>query len=319
MRCARATGDRPLMTKKDPPSRSRSSSGRSKHSKLVPVADPTSLAVASARSDRAFPIVGIGASAGGLEAFSELLHEMPLDTGMAFVLVQHLDPTHHSMLTEILSRATAMPVAEVREDTPVLPNHVYVCPPGKDLTILRGVLQVAPRAEPRGQHRSVDNFMRSLAIDQRHGAIGVILSGSATDGTLGLEEIKAEGGITFAQDNTAKHDSMPRSVIAAGCVDFILSPADIARELSRIARHPYTAPEDIADPGPESDLAPVLHLLHERLGVDFTHYKRNTLYRRITRRMVLHKTERLENYVTQLADEAREAERTHPEGLINVT
>src|SRR5689334_10451111 len=187
------------MTKKNPASRSRSSSGSSKPRKPAFTTEDSSPGLDTTRSARGFPIVGIGASAGGLEAFSELLHEVPVDTGMGFVLVQHLDPTHHSMLTEILSRATAMPVAEVRADTPVLPNHVYVSPPGMDITIEERVLRVAPRAEPRGQHRSVDHFLRSLATDQRHAAIGVILSGSATDGTLGLEEIKAEGGITFAQ------------------------------------------------------------------------------------------------------------------------
>src|SRR5262245_27249384 len=176
-----------------------------------------------AQPKAAFPIVGIGASAGGLEAFSELLHALPNDTGMAFVLVQHLDPTHDSMLSEIMSRATAMLVSEARDQTSVLPNHVYVAPPGIDLTIQDGVLHVAPRTETRGQHRSIDHFLRSLAADQAHQAIGVILSGSATDGTLGLEEIKAEGGITFAQDESAKHDSMPRSAVADVCVDFMVS------------------------------------------------------------------------------------------------
>lgn len=171
-----------------------------------------------------FPIVGVGASAGGLEAFTQMLHALPVDTGMAFVLVQHLAPTHASMLTEILSRATSMPVTEVKDRMPVQPNHVYVIPPGTNMVISQGVLQLSPRTEIRGQHRPIDPFFRSLAEDQGHKAIGVILSGTAADGTLGLEAIKAEGGITFAQDDTAQHDSMPRRAVAAGCVDFVLPP-----------------------------------------------------------------------------------------------
>ena len=279
-----------------------------------------SAALDTPRSNRAFPIVGIGASAGGLEAFNELLHGLPSDTGMAFVLVQHMDPSHGSMLAEIMSRATAMPVSEVRGETPVLPNHVYVSPPGQDLTIENRVLRIAPRAEARGRHRSIDSFLRSLAADQGHQAIGVILSGSATDGTLGLAEIKAEGGITFAQDDTAKHDSMPHSAIAAGCVDFVMSPGNVARELARIARHPYIATTAVAEEAvPRSDLTPVLDHLRKRLGVDFSHYKENTLYRRITRRMVLHKTDRLHDYLRLLEALPGEAEALYHDVLVNVT
>jgi two-component system CheB/CheR fusion protein len=281
---------------------------------------PAARTTAGEKPDTLFPIVGIGASAGGLEAFSELLHAVPADTGMAFVLVQHLDPSHGSMLTEIMARATAMPVSEVRGETDVLPNQVYVGPPGMDLTIDRGVLKIAPRTETRGQHRSIDHFLRSLAADQAHQAIGVILSGSATDGTLGLQEIKAEGGITFAQDDTAKHDSMPRSAIAAGCVDFVLSPKRIGQELARIARHPYVAPEASTVPAAEiSSLAPVLEILNRTLGVDFSHYKHNTLYRRVTRRMVLHKKDELQDYVRLLEESPGEVEALYQDVLINVT
>src|SRR6266508_6826736 len=152
-----------------------------------------------------FPVVGIGASAGGIEAVKQVLQALPADTGMAFVLVQHLDPTHASMLTEILSRATTMPVSEVTDQVAVEPNHVYVIPPGTNMVISQGILRLVPREERPGQPRAVDHFLRSLAEDQGHKAIGVILSGSATDGTLGLEAIKAEGGITFAQDDTAQY------------------------------------------------------------------------------------------------------------------
>jgi len=189
----------------------------------------------------ACPIVGIGASAGGLEAFTELLKHLPLDTGMGFVLVQHLDPQHESALTQILTRVTSLPVREVTDNLRVEVNHVYVIPPNTNLSITQRVLKLQPRPQTRTPHRSIDFFFESLAEDQRERAIGVILSGTATDGTLGLEAIKAEGGITIAQDDSARYDSMPRSAVAAGCVDFVLSPEHIAKELARIAKHPYVA------------------------------------------------------------------------------
>jgi two-component system CheB/CheR fusion protein len=194
-----------------------------------------------------FPIVGIGASAGGLEAFTQLLGGLPPDTGMAFVLVQDLDPTHASMLTEILSRATAMPVVEVTDHMPVEANRVYVIPPGMTMGLAGGLLRLSPRPNTKSPHHSIDQFLQSLADDQGHRAMGVILSGSASDGTLGLEAIKAEGGITFAQDDSAQHRSMPRNAVAAGCVDFVLAPAEIAQEITRISRHPYIAPSDAVE------------------------------------------------------------------------
>ena len=207
-----------------------------------------------------FPIVGVGASAGGLEAYTELLNHLPLDTGMAFVLVQHLDPVHESALTQILARVTRMPVLEVTNELRVEPNHVYVIPPNTNLSIDAGVLKLQPREKTRTSARSIDFFFESLAADQHERAVGVILSGTASDGTLGLEAIKAEGGITFAQDDSAKYDSMPRSAVAAGCVDFVLAPSAIAEELARLALHPYvlgaaTRTEDTAQTRPEADHA----------------------------------------------------------------
>src|SRR5262245_5939331 len=194
-------------------------------------------AVRNARAG-SIPIVGIGASAGGLEAFAALLASLSTDSGLAFVLVQHLDPKHASMLTEILSRSTTMPVGEAEDGIQVKPNHVYIIPPNTDLAIVRGILQLTPRTYTRGQHMTVDVFLRSLAEDQMNRSIGVILSGSGSDGVLGLKAIKAEGGITFAQDETtAKYSGMPGSAVAAGVVDFVLAPEGIARELERIGRH----------------------------------------------------------------------------------
>ncbi|MES2789687.1 MAG: chemotaxis protein CheB [Planctomycetota bacterium] len=266
-----------------------------------------------------FPIVGIGASAGGLEAFTQLLKALPSDTGMAFVLVQHLAPTHSSALAEILSRVTKMPVTEVRDESIVQPNHVYVIPPDRSLVTKLGTLQLLPR-EGQGIHRPVDQFFRSLAEDRRHQAIGVVLSGTASDGTLGLEAIKDEGGITFAQDATAQCEGMPHSAIASGCVDFVLSPSEIAQEIVRIGHHPYAVPKPIeqqADDKP--NLAEIVQLLHHTTGVDFTHYKINTLYRRVTRRMVLQKMDGLSEYAAYLQETPAEVEALYQDILISVT
>jgi two-component system, chemotaxis family, CheB/CheR fusion protein len=185
-----------------------------------------------------FPVVGVGASAGGLEALRHLLQHLPVDTGMAFVLVQHLDPDHPSALTELLARTTSMPVHEITNNLRVQPNHIYVIPPNANMILERGKLKLQRRQLKRGAHRTIDRFFESIAQDLGERAIGVILSGTASDGTLGLEAIKADGGITFAQDDSAKYDSMPRNAIAAGCVDLVLSPEMMAQELARIARHP---------------------------------------------------------------------------------
>ena len=292
-----------------------------------------------------FPIVGVGASAGGLVAFTELLTHLPLDTGMGFVLVQHLDPEHESALTQLLARATKMPVREITNNQRVEANRVYVIPPNTNLGIARGVLKLQPRSETRTPHRSIDFFFESLAEDQRECAIGVILSGTATDGTLGLTAIKAEGGITFAQDDSARYDSMPRSAVAAGCVDFVLSPENIAKELARIATHPYVAgqPPDSLTPaederadatahaddepplpsggaqGAENGFKKVLLLLRNHSGVDFSLYKPATIQRRITRRMVLSKQDTLESYAHFLRGNAKELDALYADALISVS
>jgi two-component system CheB/CheR fusion protein len=266
-----------------------------------------------------FPIVGIGASAGGLEAFTQLLKALPPDTGMGFVLVQHLAPGHASALAEILTRATSMPVKEVVDGSPVEPNHVYVIPPGQNMVIAGGTLQLRPR-EPRGQQRAVDQFFRALALELRHGAIGVVLSGTASDGTLGLEAIKAEGGITFAQDATAQYEGMPHSAVASGCVDFVLPPGEIARELIRIGKHPYSVPvSGLRDSGGDPNFTKIVQLLNHAHGVDFSHYKFNTLYRRITRRMVLLKMEGVSQYLQVLRENPGEVDALYQDILINVT
>src|SRR5215469_8661741 len=270
-------------------------------------------------------IAAIGASAGGIEAITELLSHVPADTGMAFVLVQHLDPSHHSMLTELLSKKTSMRVKEVTNGMTVEPNQVYVIPPNATMSINNHTLQLAPRGESRGVHMSIDHFMRALAEEQGNRAIGIILSGSGTDGTAGMAQIQAQGGVTFAQDEeTAKYDSMPRSAVAAGCVDYILPPKAIARELARIARHPYlvhSASSEIAELGSSetNGLSVVFQLLRRTTGVDFTHYRKTTILRRIQRRMVVHKMEKMEEYVKYVQANPAEIKALYQDMLINVT
>ncbi len=265
-------------------------------------------------------VVGIGASAGGLEAFGEFLKALPRDTGMAFVLVQHLDPHHTSVLAGLLAQRTELPVIEVSDGTVVRPNQVYVIPPNRKMTIARGVLRLTPRDEAARRHMPIDAFLCSLAKDQNANAVGVILSGAATDGTLGLRAIKAEGGITFAQDESAKFDGMPRSAIAAGVVDFVLPPDAIASELGAIARHPYRTG---APSAPLRQEAPaffrILRLLRAATGVDFSQYKPNTLLRRMERRIVLQKAGGPDRYLEILQQNPAEVRALSEDLLINVT
>ncbi len=269
--------------------------------------------------DGSFPIVGIGASAGGLEAFGALLSALPADTGMAFIIVSHLDPTHASALPEILGRATAMPVEEATDDQAIEANHVYVMPPGNDMAIDHGRLQLQPRAA-RALHRPVDLLFRSLAEDRRHQAFGVILSGTASDGTLGTRAIKEAGGVTFAQDESAQHSGMPHSAVADGFVDFVLPPAGIAQELVRISRLPHafdSAVPSLADDNAE--LGQILDSVRQETRVDFTHYKTPTLRRRILRRMILHRKDTLKDYAQLIQDVPTEARALHDDLLIGVT
>ncbi|MDX2004718.1 MAG: chemotaxis protein CheB [Meiothermus sp.] len=306
----------------------------------------------TARGPLTFPVVGIGASAGGLEAVSRLLGALPLDTGLAFVFVQHLEPSHESVLPELLARATRLPVGGIKNGERIAPNHVYVIPPNAVLSVKRGRLRLARR--PAGQHRPIDDFLRSLAADCGHRAVGVILSGTASDGTLGLEAIQAEGGVTFAQDSaSARFDSMPRSAATAGAVDFVLPPEGIAEGLARLARDPYllepppdagttaqtaqtalqsagiaALPSDTSPPPPDPHAAPsgddvsfkrVLGLLHSAHGVDFALYRLTTIQRRITRRMLLKNVSSLEHFAQMLQDHPEELEALYQDLLIGVT
>ncbi len=277
-----------------------------------------------ARSGK-IPIVCVGASAGGLEAFVQLLENLPSDLGMAYIFVQHLDPRHESMLTGIISRATPMPVVEVKDGMRVKPDQIHVIPPNVDMAILHGSLSLMPRAEKRGPHLSIDYFLRSLARDQKDLAIAVILSGTASDGAQGIKEIKGESGITFAQDQkSAKYPGMPLSAVATGCVDFVLPPREIARELGRIGRHPYLMVRRQvghlpAEPEGDEDTAKIHVLVRDATGVDFSLYKQTMMQRRILRRMALHKLERTKDYIRFLRGNPAEVNALLQDFLINVT
>ncbi|HKQ62925.1 MAG TPA: chemotaxis protein CheB [Candidatus Polarisedimenticolaceae bacterium] len=271
----------------------------------------------------AFPIVGIGASAGGLEAFTQLLKALPENTGMAFVIVQHLDPDHPSLLPELLARVTSMPVIQVTDGVSVEANRCYVMPPNADMALERRKLYLAPRE--RGQHMPIDTFLRSLAGDQQTQAIGVILSGTASDGVVGLRAIKSEGGITFAQaEQSAKFGSMPHAAISAGVVDFILPPEGIAEELARIGQDPYVRvqPAELAKALTEPVSEPITRIfgvLREAAGVDFSQYKPNTILRRIKRRMLVRRIEELDRYADYVESTPIEAQTLYEDILINVT
>ena len=276
---------------------------------------------AAPRLHAPFPIVGIGASAGGLEAFRQLLGALPADSGMAYVLVQHLDPRHESILAELLSEATKMQVSEVKGDMRVEPNRVYVIPPSKDMVIADGMLKLVPRRSAGRPHMPIDFPADPGRRAGQPGHRRRSCRARRSDGTLGLQAIKAEGGIAFAQDPaSAKFHGMPRSAIAAGCVDFVLSPEDIAQELTRLGRHPYMAADEPralqgAPPArrergrgqgqPREDLRPAA----KGRGTDFSAYKKTTLRRRIARRMAVSRIETLDDYAQRLEGDASEIRR----------
>ncbi len=280
-------------------------------------------AIAAANVSQRFPVVGIGASAGGLEAATGFLKELSPHLGMAYVLVLHLDPARESKLTEILARTTPIPVVQAQDGMRVEPDHVYVIPPNCDMTIEHWVLHLRDREPHRSANTTIDTFLRSLAVGHGSDAIGVILSGTASDGTLGLTAIKGEGGITFAQEpTTAKYDGMPASAIASGCVDFILNPVNMAKEIARISQHPYISdrlsPEQ-EQVGDDSDMEKIFRLLRRFTTVDFSGYKSPTIGRRIQRRMALQKIENLRDYGNFLHRDSRELEALYHDLLINVT
>ena len=275
----------------------------------------------------AFPIVGVGASAGGLEAFTQLLAPIPSELGMAFVLIQHLDPTHPSRLVEALARKTRMPVHEIKGGMLIEPGHVYVIAPNMEVSLRQGAFVVHPRGHQPGKPAMpIDAFFCALASERHSQAIGVVLSGTASDGTEGLRAIKAEGGVTIIQDpQTAKFSGMPESALASGVVDLSLSIPKLADELIRLAHHPYMVPSGralesaAAQPESDEDVQAILGTLREAVGVDFSEYKATTLERRIARRMAVRKADTLHDYALLLQGNSAEAQALFDDLLIHVT
>jgi len=269
-----------------------------------------------------FPVVGIGASAGGLEALEHFLSAVPKNSGMAFVIVQHLDPTRQGIMPELLQRITGMKVSQVRDRTLVQANCVYVIPPNKDMSILHGVLHLLEPASPRGLRLPIDFFLRSLAQDQQEHSIGVILSGMGSDGTLGLRAIKEKGGVVLVQDpTTAKFDGMPRSAIDSGLADIVAPVDDLpGRILAYLQRTPlaHTSEATLTDKT-QSALEKAIILLRTHTGHDFSLYKKNTFYRRIERRMGIHQIEKIADYVRYLQENSQELDLLFKELLIGVT
>ena len=273
-------------------------------------------------AEASFPIVGIGASAGGLEALEQFFAHAPPNCGLAFVVIQHLDPTREGMMPELLRRGAAMEVSEVEDGKRVQKNHIYVIPPNKDISILHGVLHLLEPTAPRGLRLPIDFFLRSLAMDQRERGIGVILSGMGSDGTLGLRAIKEKGGLVLVQDpKTAKCDSMPGSAIEAGLADIVAPAGEIpAKILAWLQRKPLVSGSgEVLLESARGALEKAVILLREHGGNDFSHYKRNTLHRRIERRMGIHQIDRIEAYIRYLRENPQELDLLFKELLIGVT
>jgi len=280
--------------------------------------NPPSVPPAKAVVPARFPIVGLGASAGGLEAFEQFFHSVTPDSGMAFVLVSHLDPSHASILTEILQRCTSITVVEAQDQMKVEPNFVYVIPPNRDMAIYHGVLQLSVPDQPRGQRMPIDAFLRSLAEDQGEQAIGIILSGTGTDGTQGLRAILGAGGVSLVQDPaTAKYDGMPESAIKAGYASHVLPVGKMAEALLSGIRTLNQMPAAPPDSG--SGLNRILMHLRSGTGHDFSQYKKSTIGRRIERRMSMHNIDSQEVYARYLKEHPDEISKLFKELLINVT
>ncbi len=269
-----------------------------------------------------FPIIAIGASAGGLEALEAFLSNVPADSDMAFVVIQHLDPTRKGMLVELLQRCTEMKVMQVKDRMRIEPNHVYIIPPNKDMSILHGVLHLLNPSAPRGLRLPIDFFFRALAEDREERSIGVVLSGMGADGTLGLRAIKEKAGAAFVQEPaSSQFDSMPNSAINAGLADVIDTadalPGKIIAYLHHLPSIPKT--EFITEHTSQSSLEKIVILLRNHTGHDFSLYKTATVYRRIARRMALHQISKIDDYVRFLQENPQERDFLFRELLIGVT
>lgn len=289
-----------------------------------PQPKPTLEKAATAAAKNKLTIVGIGASAGGLEALEEFLTHVPESPDVAFVVIQHLDPNRKSMMPELLQRVTSMKVKQAGNRMKVKPNCVYVIPPNKNLSLLHGLLFLLEPAAPRGFRLPIDFFFRSLAADQHERAAGIILSGMGSDGTLGLRAIKENAGLAMAQSpELAKFDSMPRSAIDAKLVDIVASAKELAERLLAYLNHSHLAIRPAVEPKLQTEahsaLEQIIILLRDRTGNDFSLYKTNTINRRIERRMGLHQIEKINFYVRYLRENPQELDLLFKELLIGIT
>lgn len=279
-------------------------------------------APASAAADGEIFVVGIGASAGGLEAIGELMRYVPTD-GVAYIVVQHLAPDHESLLTQLLARTSPMQVVTATDGVTLESNHVYVIPPNADIAVMQGSVRVMTPAGGQRPHLPVDYLFRSLAEDRGHSAIGVVLSGTGTDGTLGLKAIRAAGGFTFCQEpSTAKYDGMPKSASESGAADYCLPLQEIGEELARIAQHGTVrlpTKRAVEPPFDKDQLGELFVLIRSEFGNDLTHYKQSTIDRRIQRRMMFQKLERLADYVKYVQGNHEELKALYDDLLISVT
>ena len=289
-----------------------------------PVSQSASQPVSEVSKDH-FPIVGIGASAGGLAAFEAFFSGMPahVNPDMAFVLVQHLAPDHKSILCDLIRRYTRMEVFEVEDGMVVKPNCAYIIPPGHDMAFLNGALQLLEPSEPRGQRLPIDFFFRSLAQDQHERAIGIVLSGTGSDGTLGVRAIKGEGGMVMVQNTAStEFDGMPSSALGTGLVDFELPPAEMPTQLIAYAAHAFgrfPASGSISAPKTESAMKKIFILLRAQTGHDFSNYKPSTIRRRIERRMAVQQIKAIDGYVKFLQSTPAEVDALFRDLLIGVT
>lgn len=273
------------------------------------------------KSDNVFPIVGIGASAGGLEAFEQFFKHVSENSGMAYVVIQHLDPTHKGMLPELLQRVSKLEVLQVKDRMKVKPNHVYVIPPNKSMSIVNGALRLFPPQKSRGLRLPIDFFFLSLAKDQEELGVGIILSGMGSDGTIGLQAIKEKNGITMAQDpSSAKFDSMPKHAIGSVNLDAIAAPDKLPEKLSSILESVSEMPAALdMEKKDKSALDEIVQLLRTQTGNDFSLYKKSTMYRRIERRIGVHKIDKIATYVQFLKENPKELDMLFRELLIGVT
>lgn len=274
------------------------------------------------QSSNKFPMVAIGASAGGFDAFKKFFTSLPPNPGMAFVLVQHLDPTHESTMAELMSRYTSLKVVQSKDGMKVEPDHVYIIPPNKYMGIMNGNLQLMEPLEPHGLRLPINFFLKNLADDQKENSIALIFSGYGSDGTIGIKSIKAAGGMVMAQDpETTDSNSMPVNAIQTGLVDFILPPEEMPKSLIRYVESAHKTIKKILTPKDETEIAlqKIFMLIRNRTGHDFSYYKENTVYRRIGRRMNIHQIENIPLYLRYLQEDPHEIDILFKELLINVT